>query len=91
VGGIINYSAGGLRGPVAQLGARQTGSLKVRGSNPLGSTTSHNANRGARQPVSREHRVSAVNPDSGDQFLGADPSLGGSARNCFAKGTDRAL
>src|SRR5260370_6362697 len=26
------------RGPVAQLGARQTGSLKVRGSNPLGST-----------------------------------------------------
>ena len=28
----------GCRGPVAQLGARQTGSLKVRGSTPLGST-----------------------------------------------------
>ena len=27
------------RGPVAQLGARLTGSQKVRGSNPLGSTT----------------------------------------------------
>ena len=37
--GIINnYSAGVLSGPVAQLGARQTGSLKVRGSTPLGST-----------------------------------------------------
>src|SRR3989442_7708818 len=29
------------RGPVAQLGARLTGSQKVRGSNPLGSTTQH--------------------------------------------------
>jgi hypothetical protein len=28
-----------FRGPVAQLGARLTGSQKVRGSNPLGSTT----------------------------------------------------
>jgi hypothetical protein len=38
VGGIINYSAGVFGGPVAQLGARLTGSQKVRGSNPLGST-----------------------------------------------------
>ena len=36
VGGIIISSS--RRGPVAQLGARLTGSQKVRGSNPLGST-----------------------------------------------------
>jgi hypothetical protein len=36
VGGIIFSSP--VRGPVAQLGARLTGSQKVRGSNPLGST-----------------------------------------------------
>ena len=29
-----------LRGAVVQLGERHTGSVKVRGSNPLGSTTS---------------------------------------------------
>jgi hypothetical protein len=39
VGGIIN-SRLSVCGAVAQLGARLTGSQKVRGSNPLGSTTS---------------------------------------------------
>jgi hypothetical protein len=39
VGGIINTRLS-VCGAVAQLGARLTGSQKVRGSNPLGSTTS---------------------------------------------------
>jgi hypothetical protein len=40
VGGIINTRLS-VCGAVAQLGARLTGSQKVRGSNPLGSTTVH--------------------------------------------------
>ena len=60
----------GKRGPIAQLVERLAGSQKVRGSNPLGSTTRANAGSGSCTPFAHADLVQLdlKHADFGDRF-----------------------
>jgi hypothetical protein len=59
---LARYDEASERGPVAQLGARLNGIQKVRGSNPLGSTSDH----ALHQPAMPSLAISVSRSQAGD-------------------------